>query len=347
MTSLSSRSVSIKSTFSSPSQTQYNRYAPDLNYWGSIANALECTTNLRYLTIDVESTFDRSQTQILANCTFQLRSFQCDLDWDHRLVTFLNSQYGIEDLYVIDYKDDNDTTAAAAADEAVAPLTSVSLSGAALTATAHAHTQTTTKMPSDALVSSSSTSTVSSSTSHSSHSPSPSAHHHSSPGGIDVQVVPERHSTPPLPLPAINRHSLSKLSTLQCNFTEAANALVPNRPVTHLKTVFSSVDLRSKRKEMSLLFSNIAASARSLRSFDIGDATYTASFSLELLEAVTKTPAMARQLRHLATLVLPVGGPEVCARPSIDIVRVLCSVSRSYCQGCALRLGICHLSFFF
>ncbi|KAF8875312.1 hypothetical protein BD779DRAFT_1613443 [Infundibulicybe gibba] len=77
---------------------------PD-NYWSSIARALKCTTQLRYLNIHIHNSTDTSTAWILDDCTFQLRSFHCDLLWDRHLVAFLNTQHELRDLFIIDYND--------------------------------------------------------------------------------------------------------------------------------------------------------------------------------------------------------------------------------------------------
>lgn len=207
-------------------------------YWSSIARALECTTRLRYLNIHINTNSVTSTAWILKNCTFHLRSFHCDLDWDHHLVTFLNMQSDLDDLYLIDYKENNS------------------------------------------------------------------------------DVSPTVASAPSI---SLDTHSLPKLSTLECTFAEAAIALVPGRPITHLKTCFSRSDLQEKRAEKSLLFAKINLSTRPLRSLDIADSSYSEKFSTELLTTIASTPRTNTDLRYLGTLVLPIGGKEVGCFPSIWI----------------------------
>src|SRR5262249_19138436 len=77
---------------------------PD-GYWSSIAGALTQTTNLRYLNLHITNTASANVAWTLDNCTFQLQSFHCDLDWDNRLVSFLNRQRKLSDLYLLDYSD--------------------------------------------------------------------------------------------------------------------------------------------------------------------------------------------------------------------------------------------------
>ncbi|KAG5220360.1 MAPKK kinase [Salix suchowensis] len=186
-------------------------------YWAAVAPALRQTVRLR---------------------------FHCDLDWDTHLVSFLNTQPDLDDLYILDYKDPNH---------------------------APQHTVSSTDSP--------------------------------------IRLLPS---------------ALPKLSTLECTFSEAAVALVPGRPVTHLKSCFSRTRLEEKQAEVSLLFSKIKLSTRRLKALDIADASYTETFSMTLLQHVIRTRATVTELRYLGTLVLPIGGQEVCppslsARPASSI----------------------------
>ena len=208
-------------------------------YWSSVSRALQSTKRLRHLMISVIDISDTSTPWILHGCTFRLRSFHCDLEWDHNLISFLNSQVDLNDLYIIDYNDFNTDTPTN-----VSPSTSACL---------------------------------------------------------DI-------------------HSLPNLSTLECTFAEAAIALVPSRPVTHLKTCFSRSEISEKRTEMSLLFSKIRLSTHPLRSLDVADSSYTEAFCMEFLESVVKTSATTSDLRYLGTLVLPMGGREVRVVPLLRLV---------------------------
>ncbi|KAF8184223.1 hypothetical protein BJ912DRAFT_853209, partial [Pholiota molesta] len=105
-------------------------------------------------------------------------------------------------------------------------------------------------------------------------------------------------------------HAIPKLSILDCTFSEAAMAVVPGRPVTHLKTCFSHDELGPKREEMYALLSKVVQSTRPLRSLDIGDSLYTDSFSAELLASIANTRSLIAELKHLGTLVLPIDGRE-------------------------------------
>lgn len=117
---------------------------------------------------------------------------------------------------------------------------------------------------------------------------------------------------PPSDFLRIASDSMPKLSILDCTFSEAAMAIVPGRPITHLKTCFSTDELTAKRREMRALLSKVGLSTSPLRSLDIGDSSYTDTFSSELLAAIahTRSPVMA-ELKHLGTLVLPIDGREV------------------------------------
>jgi len=61
---------------------------------------------------------------------------------------------------------------------------------------------------------------------------------------------------------------------------------------------------------MALLFSNLKLSTRPLRSLDIADATYSETFSMELLSCIVRTSTTTSELRYVGTLVLPIMGQE-------------------------------------
>jgi len=94
----------------SDSQSQSSTPSMPPDYWDHVASALRCTTRLRYLSINVDGGGDTAQAWILNNCTFQLRTFHCELSWDTHLQTFLNTQRQLSDLYILDYKIDDSTT---------------------------------------------------------------------------------------------------------------------------------------------------------------------------------------------------------------------------------------------
>ncbi|THU80200.1 hypothetical protein K435DRAFT_768189 [Dendrothele bispora CBS 962.96] len=73
--------------------------------WKHVSRALQQTLRLRHLNIHISNNVEASMAWILDGCTFRLRSLHCDLSWDHHLVTFLNTQDDLEDLYIIDYED--------------------------------------------------------------------------------------------------------------------------------------------------------------------------------------------------------------------------------------------------
>ncbi|KAL0960533.1 hypothetical protein HGRIS_005571 [Hohenbuehelia grisea] len=200
-------------------------------FWPAVASALKNTICLRYLNIHINNRAEAYLAWMFRDCNFRLRSFHCDLEWDRDLVSFLNTQVDLDDLYLIDYKDlDEDTP------------TTVSMAS-------HSHSQ-------------------------------------------------------------LLSTSLPNLSTLECTFSEAAMALVPGRPITHLKSCFSRSDPDGKRAEISLLFSKLRRSKRHLKSLDIADSSYTEEFSIELLRHVVSINATTTDLRYLGTLVLPIDGRE-------------------------------------
>ncbi|TFK38937.1 hypothetical protein BDQ12DRAFT_722792 [Crucibulum laeve] len=81
------------SSDSEEEEEEPERVDPPDSYWSSIAQALEQTSNLRYLNIHVNNGSNTSSAWIL------------DSYWDHHLVTFLNKQEDLNDLYIIDYND--------------------------------------------------------------------------------------------------------------------------------------------------------------------------------------------------------------------------------------------------
>ncbi|KAH6907509.1 hypothetical protein BKA70DRAFT_1189502 [Coprinopsis sp. MPI-PUGE-AT-0042] len=106
----------------------------------------------------------------------------------------------------------------------------------------------------------------------------------------------------------IHDSAMGSLAVLECTFSEAANILVPGRPITHLKTCFSTISLPEKRQEMEALLKSVELSKRSLRALDIADSSYDQDFSMELLQRVAHGERTRFELRYLGTLVLPVEG---------------------------------------
>jgi len=76
-----------------------------VNFWPSVAQALQNTQRLRYLTIQINDNSTTAVAWILDGCRFQLRSFHCNIDWDPSLVSFLNKQRALEDLFIHDYRE--------------------------------------------------------------------------------------------------------------------------------------------------------------------------------------------------------------------------------------------------
>ncbi|CDO72274.1 hypothetical protein BN946_scf184970.g126 [Trametes cinnabarina] len=103
---------------------------------------------------------------------------------------------------------------------------------------------------------------------------------------------------------------LPKLSVLECTFSEAAVALVPDRPVCRVKTCFTHSRLEDKRTELDILAASLRQSKKRLRTLDIADSSYDAGFSLELLRRVTDV-SLSSELRYIGTLVLPVVGQQL------------------------------------
>jgi hypothetical protein len=72
--------------------------------WSSISHVLKRTINLRYLNIHINDG-PASSAWVLDGCTFLLRKFHCDFDWDQHLVKFLDKQTELEDLYILDFQE--------------------------------------------------------------------------------------------------------------------------------------------------------------------------------------------------------------------------------------------------
>lgn len=79
------------------------------DYWPVLSLALRNVSRLRYFNIYISGRVATSNAWILDGCTFQLRSFHCDLDWDEHLLMFLNLQAKLLDLYIPDYYRPNDS----------------------------------------------------------------------------------------------------------------------------------------------------------------------------------------------------------------------------------------------
>jgi hypothetical protein len=79
------------------------------DFWLTVSEALHQTMRLRFLNLHLDNAGDPAQAWILDGTAFRLRSFRCDLQWDGHLVSFLNTQTDIEDLYIVDYSVPEDT----------------------------------------------------------------------------------------------------------------------------------------------------------------------------------------------------------------------------------------------
>ncbi|KAJ7085130.1 hypothetical protein B0H15DRAFT_783322 [Mycena belliarum] len=202
-------------------------------YWATVARALRHMPRLRHLTVDIADPAETRTAWVLGGApgAFQLRTFQCDFDWDPALAAFLGTQHELHDLALRDYR--------ALADPRAPPVEAPDADS----------------------------------------------------------DIPPPHDTPALP----------RLATLECTFSAAAAALAPGRPLTRLKTCFSTPDAAGKRAELAALLAALRRAARPLRALDMADARYTPSGALALLRGVAHAPAAAA-LRFLGTLALPVAG---------------------------------------
>ncbi|KAF7296708.1 hypothetical protein HMN09_01079900 [Mycena chlorophos] len=112
---------------------------------------------------------------------------------------------------------------------------------------------------------------------------------------------------------------LPSLATLECTFSEAAVLLAPHRSLRRLKTAFSTPPHLSNRgPELRSLVAALRASAGPLVALDVGDASEPETAqeaeeaSMQLLSRVAHARAgtMAKELRYLGTLILPVAGKK-------------------------------------
>lgn len=85
-----------------------NRFPND--FWPTVSQALHHMARLHFLNLHLGNAGDAAQAWILNGTEFRLRSFHCDLQWDAHLVSFLNTQLDINDLYIVDYSVPEDTT---------------------------------------------------------------------------------------------------------------------------------------------------------------------------------------------------------------------------------------------
>ena len=108
------------------SDEEYHAQAPDpvpVTFWPSVAQALQHTKRLRYLTIQINDNSTTAVAWILDGCRVQLRSFHCNIDWDPSLVCFLNSQRALEDLFIHDYRERLPSSTPSSSDSSPVPIT--------------------------------------------------------------------------------------------------------------------------------------------------------------------------------------------------------------------------------
>lgn len=75
-------------------------------YWDLIAHAFRRMRRLRFLNVCIDDSADMTHAWVLDGCNFQLRTFHSDFSWDKHLVEFLNTQYSLTDLYILDFRND-------------------------------------------------------------------------------------------------------------------------------------------------------------------------------------------------------------------------------------------------
>lgn len=75
------------------SSEDYNRLGP-LDYWRSVAQALENLPNLEVLRIS--DCMDKTNAWVFGRCTFQLTELDCDFDLDDAFISFLRGQRALK-----------------------------------------------------------------------------------------------------------------------------------------------------------------------------------------------------------------------------------------------------------
>lgn len=106
--------------------SSHSSYSED--FWDIVAAALRQTSRLRFLSVYLERVDDASHAWVLDDCTFQLRTFHSDFEWDSHLERFLRSQTALTDLYLADYRATScSATACALRDDMRPSLPSLSL----------------------------------------------------------------------------------------------------------------------------------------------------------------------------------------------------------------------------
>ena len=269
-------------------------------FWLLIGRALSKTHNLKSLLITSQSlphhpSDPPASACILTAGQFKLTKLYCDFDWDDDFVRFLESQGEIKDLYVADYRAGRELGARAGGKDDT-DLSSQTMR----THGPRPDVKITTLSP------------------------------HGSSSSSSPSLSPPLSHLPESTALSLHPTSLPHLAYLECTFPEAAYAIVPGRPVTHLKTCFSGTDVEEKTREMETLFESLDRASEPLRALDLADESYDEEFSMELLGRVVQSLG---QLRYLGTFVLPVDGDEV---------RLSCNLSSSssliMCPGTAFEV---------
>ncbi|KAF9063332.1 hypothetical protein BDP27DRAFT_1335347 [Rhodocollybia butyracea] len=228
-------------------------------------------TSLRHLNILVNESsappYQGKLAWILSTCTFRLKSFNSDMSWDEDLVRFLDIQDEIEDLYIGDYDEGQGTEMGK----------SLRRQKGKQHHSSAGHQDP--LEPSDTLAFG---------------TPSPLVGEKIKSSQSESGPQPKSSGSPL----TISSTALPRLAILECTFSEAAIALVPGRPVSWLKTCFSSTDPATKQAELKVLFEALKK------------ATYEEQFTMDLLKIVVDLTSFEGTLRYLGTLVLPVDGKE-------------------------------------
>ncbi|KAI0028831.1 hypothetical protein K488DRAFT_57639 [Vararia minispora EC-137] len=105
-------------------------------------------------------------------------------------------------------------------------------------------------------------------------------------------------------------HVLPRLAMVECTFIDVVELLAPGRPLTHIKTCFSRTLPVEKHAELTTLVSSLKLSTTPIRSLNIPDSVYVASFSLDILSHLVNALRPNLRLEYLGPFVLPVDGRE-------------------------------------
>jgi hypothetical protein len=115
---------------------------------------------------------------------------------------------------------------------------------------------------------------------------------------------------PSHPLPCDPR-LLPNLTTFESPSIQATTSLIPHRPITHLKTQFTSRQHHEKSEALARFCASLQKTAGPILSLEICDPTPTEAFTLDFLAYIVDSLDKAVNFRYLGQLVLPIDGQYV------------------------------------